>query len=162
VVRGRVDSPTPECRKATLRLTEYELLFSDNGPAIPRGVGRRIFEPLFSRKENGRGMGLTIARHLLEAHGGSNDILLDGRLPGKLNRLHDQVKSLKKTLNGSTDPASRKALDQLAGAMAQINDSLRMLAVYSNGKERRRAIRSWRPMPSTGWRAWPARGSGSR
>jgi len=58
------------------------MLFSDNGPGIPRGVGRRIFDPLFSRKENGRGMGLTIARHLLEAHGGTIDILLDGRRKG--------------------------------------------------------------------------------
>jgi signal transduction histidine kinase len=61
---------------------ECELLFADNGPGIPAGVGDRIFEPLFSRKEAGRGMGLTIARQLLETHGGSIDILLDGRRRG--------------------------------------------------------------------------------
>jgi C4-dicarboxylate-specific signal transduction histidine kinase len=60
----------------------FELLFADNGPGIPRGVGDRIFEPLFSRKEGGRGMGLTIARQMLEGHGGSIDILLDGRRKG--------------------------------------------------------------------------------
>jgi signal transduction histidine kinase len=55
------------------------LVFADNGPGIPAGVGDRIFEPLFSRKEGGRGMGLTIARRLLEMHGGSIDLLRDGR-----------------------------------------------------------------------------------
>jgi signal transduction histidine kinase len=61
---------------------ECKLLFADNGPGIPRGVGDRIFDPLFSRKEGGRGMGLTIARRLLESHGGSLSILLDGRRKG--------------------------------------------------------------------------------
>jgi signal transduction histidine kinase len=61
---------------------EFELLFADNGPGIPRGVGDGVFEPLFSRKEGGRGMGLTIARQMLESHGGSIDILLDGRRKG--------------------------------------------------------------------------------
>jgi hypothetical protein len=38
----------------------FELRFADNGPGIPRAVGQRIFEPQLSRKEGGRGMGLTI------------------------------------------------------------------------------------------------------
>jgi C4-dicarboxylate-specific signal transduction histidine kinase len=61
---------------------ECELLFGDNGPGLPRGVGERIFEPLFSRKEGGRGMGLTMARRMLEAHGGRISVLVDGRRKG--------------------------------------------------------------------------------
>ena len=59
-----------------------EIVFSDNGPGIPVEIAGRIFEPLFSRKEGGRGMGLTIARQLVEAHGGRISVILDGRRKG--------------------------------------------------------------------------------
>ena len=42
----------------------------------------RIFEPMFSRKENGLGMGLTIARELVRAHGGHIQALRDRRRSG--------------------------------------------------------------------------------
>ena len=58
------------------------MLFADNGPGISPEIADRIFEPLISRKENGHGMGLTIAKQLLESHGGSINILLDGRRKG--------------------------------------------------------------------------------
>jgi signal transduction histidine kinase len=60
----------------------FEIIFSDNGPGIGADVAGRIFEPLFSRKEGGRGMGLTIARQMVEAHGGSISLILDGRRRG--------------------------------------------------------------------------------
>jgi len=47
-----------------------ELIFSDNGPGIPPQLAERVLEPLFSTKENGRGMGLTIAKRILEYHRG--------------------------------------------------------------------------------------------
>jgi signal transduction histidine kinase len=59
-----------------------EMIFSDNGPGIPAGVVHRIFDPLFTRKEGGRGMGLTIARQLVEAHGGRIHLLMDRRRRG--------------------------------------------------------------------------------
>jgi signal transduction histidine kinase len=59
-----------------------ELVFSDNGPGIEPEIASRIFEPLFSRKEGGRGMGLTIARQMVEAHGGRISVILDGRRKG--------------------------------------------------------------------------------
>src|SRR5262245_148020 len=39
-----------------------EIIFSDTGPGIPFQYCSRIFDPLFTRKEGGRGMGLTVAR----------------------------------------------------------------------------------------------------
>ena len=54
-------------------------------------------------------------------------------------QLRDELTEFKRSLNGSMDPPSRKALDQLSGAMSTINDSLRMLAIYSGGADRRRA-----------------------
>jgi signal transduction histidine kinase len=61
---------------------KVEIVFSDNGPGIPSELTYRIFDPLFTRKEGGRGMGLTIARELVEAHGGHIQLLTDGRRRG--------------------------------------------------------------------------------
>jgi len=41
-----------------------EIVFSDSGPGIPAQISGRVFDPQFSLKEGGRGMGLTIARRL--------------------------------------------------------------------------------------------------
>lgn len=70
--------------RITLKGTEdcCEMIFSDNGPGVPFELAEAIFEPLFTRKEGGRGMGLTIARRLVELHGGSIVLLTDGRRRG--------------------------------------------------------------------------------
>lgn len=59
-----------------------EIIFSDNGPGVPFQHWSRVFDPLFTRKESGRGMGLTLGRKLVESHGGSISLLLDGRRRG--------------------------------------------------------------------------------
>jgi signal transduction histidine kinase len=59
-----------------------ELCFSDNGPGVPFELAEKVFEPLFSRKESGRGMGLTIARQMVEAHGGRIALITDARRRG--------------------------------------------------------------------------------
>jgi signal transduction histidine kinase len=42
----------------------------DSGPGIPPGELQLIFEPFFTTKESGMGMGLSISRTIVEAHGG--------------------------------------------------------------------------------------------
>jgi two-component system, LuxR family, sensor kinase FixL len=42
----------------------------DSGPGFPEGLVDRLFEPFFSTKAEGTGMGLAIARSIIEAHGG--------------------------------------------------------------------------------------------
>jgi C4-dicarboxylate-specific signal transduction histidine kinase len=43
---------------------------ADNGTGIPPALGERIFNPLFSTKPGGTGMGLAICRSIAQAHGG--------------------------------------------------------------------------------------------
>ena len=44
---------------------------SDNGCGIPPDKAERIFNPFFTTKEKGTGLGMAISRKIVEAHGGS-------------------------------------------------------------------------------------------
>src|SRR5437762_6220974 len=43
----------------------------DTGPGFPSGMAEQLFEPFFSTKSEGTGMGLAISRSIIEAHGGT-------------------------------------------------------------------------------------------
>jgi two-component system sensor kinase FixL len=43
----------------------------DSGPGFPSGMAEKLFEPFFSTKPEGIGMGLAISRSIIEAHGGT-------------------------------------------------------------------------------------------
>jgi signal transduction histidine kinase len=50
--------------------TFAELSVSDRGPGIPEDKLKEVFEPFFTSKAEGMGMGLSIARTIIEAHHG--------------------------------------------------------------------------------------------
>jgi signal transduction histidine kinase len=55
----------------TLRVGNFaELSISDNGPGIPEDRLKEVFEPFVTSKAEGMGMGLSIARTIVEAHSG--------------------------------------------------------------------------------------------
>jgi signal transduction histidine kinase len=44
---------------------------ADHGPGIPEELRQRVFEPYFTTKEDGTGLGLSLVRQALEAHRGT-------------------------------------------------------------------------------------------
>jgi signal transduction histidine kinase len=55
----------------TSRVEKFaELSVSDCGPGIPEDKIKEVFEPFFTSKAEGMGMGLSIARTIIEAHNG--------------------------------------------------------------------------------------------
>jgi signal transduction histidine kinase len=61
-------------RQVTIRTrrsgASVELSVEDSGPGIPAELADRVFQPFFTTRKNGLGMGLAICRTLVEAHGG--------------------------------------------------------------------------------------------
>ena len=47
-----------------------EIAVADSGPGLPSEVADHLFEPFVSTKRNGMGLGLSICRSIVEAHGG--------------------------------------------------------------------------------------------
>jgi len=71
------------------------LSVSDNGPGIEPEIAKHLFEPFFTTKPEGLGLGLSICRSIIEAHGGS--LSVDSNLEnGATFRLHLPVGSAAK------------------------------------------------------------------
>lgn len=63
-----------------------EILFQDSGQGITPEKQVNIFEPFFSTKEGGTGLGLTVSYNIITAHGGTLELLGD-RGPGACFRV---------------------------------------------------------------------------
>jgi signal transduction histidine kinase len=55
----------------------FTMTVTDTGPGIPAGLMGKVFEPLFSTKSFGTGLGLPVVRQIVEQHGGNVTITSD-------------------------------------------------------------------------------------
>ncbi len=55
--------------------------FRDNGPGLNAEQRERIFEPFYTTKTKGTGLGMAIARRIVQSHGGTIEVG-DGPGPG--------------------------------------------------------------------------------
>jgi len=65
---GRLDISIRPDRRKGLNGVSIDLV--DNGVGIPSSAADRVFDPFFTTREKGSGLGLYIARSVVEAHGG--------------------------------------------------------------------------------------------
>jgi two-component system sensor kinase FixL len=67
-----------ECQRRELSIetrmsgeTQVEVIISDTGPGLPEPLRDRLFKPFVTTKREGMGIGLSICRSIVEAHGGA-------------------------------------------------------------------------------------------
>ncbi len=67
----RADARRVVVRAEPVRNGKICVTVRDTGPGFPSGIADQLFEPFFSTKAEGTGMGLAIARSIVEAHHGT-------------------------------------------------------------------------------------------
>ena len=67
------------CRTRALPGGRIELVVADTGPGVPAEVRARLFEPFFTTRPDGTGLGLALCREIVVQHGGQ--ITLDDDTP---------------------------------------------------------------------------------
>lgn len=56
------------------KAARFVISIRDNGPGLNAEQRRRIFEPFYTTKTRGTGLGMTLCRRIVEAHGGQIDV----------------------------------------------------------------------------------------
>jgi two-component system sensor kinase FixL len=72
-VEAMSDHPLPRDLMLTTGLADSataEVSVSDTGPGLAPGVQAQLFQPFITTKEKGMGLGLSICRSIIDAHGG--------------------------------------------------------------------------------------------
>jgi signal transduction histidine kinase len=92
---GRIDVELSAARG------NFELVVEDNGPGVPIENRERIFEPFFSTKDQGTGLGLALVRKFVEEGGGQVHCESDGRSGSRFHvRLPEAPSALKMEVVG--------------------------------------------------------------
>jgi len=90
---------------------------SDTGPGMSDETSRRLFEPFYSTKQDGRGLGLAVANGIVRSHGGTM------RVTTKIGVGTTFVVSLPQTTVAATRPApSLVAPPVLTGTLLLVDD----------------------------------------
>jgi two-component system sensor histidine kinase HydH len=83
VIGNLVDNGQAAGGPVTVRIAEegrrLVIEVADKGPGVPADERDKIFEPFFTKKTRGTGLGLAVARRVVEAHGGTISV---GDAPG--------------------------------------------------------------------------------
>jgi two-component system sensor kinase FixL len=71
-----MNASAPETRRLVVRTRvvnedEVEISVADTGPGVPDTLLEQLFEPFFTTKPEGMGLGLSLSRSIIEAHGGT-------------------------------------------------------------------------------------------
>lgn len=66
------DSPVQRLEVSSRKVddTTLRITVADSGPGLAPGVRERLFEPFYTTKRHGMGLGLPICRAIIESHGG--------------------------------------------------------------------------------------------
>ena len=68
---GHADDPQVWLTFSRTRSGRAQIEVADNGPGVPEGLKQDIFLPFFTTKQDGTGVGLSLARQVVLAHRGS-------------------------------------------------------------------------------------------
>lgn len=78
---GKGDDPAKfACSDPTIKVSSrttargFEIDIADNGPGIPADAMKKIFEPLFTTKSFGTGLGIPAVEKIMEQHGGKLEV----------------------------------------------------------------------------------------
>jgi signal transduction histidine kinase len=70
-VEAEAELPNPEgTATETAGQRRLRIRVADNGRGLPAGDRHRLYEPFYSTKETGLGLGLAVCRRIVQAHGG--------------------------------------------------------------------------------------------
>ncbi len=72
--RGRITVATTRIPKTDGKPAEVCLEVTDDGPGLPETVQLKLFQPFVTTKKSGVGLGLSIVKRIVEAHGGRLDV----------------------------------------------------------------------------------------
>jgi two-component system sensor kinase FixL len=59
--------------------TSVVVEIADTGPGVSAEASARLFEPFFTTRDTGTGLGLPITRRIVETHGGSITVTNDAK-----------------------------------------------------------------------------------
>lgn len=87
---------------------EILVAFEDDGPGIPESMYEKIFEPFYSSRRDGVGLGLAVVRNLLEANGGTISCKRSPDLGGLCFEL--QLQGHVEGSSGDDDPSTQSQI----------------------------------------------------